>query len=139
MDREIGEFFYARLGVGLWNNGPTPDLERVYPYMSIDSCAAFQRSGVDGLEEVAAWAEHAAASNGELVIRLFVERMNQYPDGVSEVRYTDSGRMYAGYERVWVSGIFRTPTGLVRGEAVWHRHDGYGEEAGRVEFFLHRS
>ena len=122
----------------IWANGqPTKTALRYYKYFYLDLLAAWERNKYCGAREVLAEAERRFERVLEPVLNIKVSSMREYPAEVKVIEITDCHTMRQGYERYIEEGKF-VINGVLCHELVWHRHDGYGEEAGTVELFAWR-
>lgn len=124
--------------VAIWKNGkPTRIAQEVYPYFEFDLYAAWERARYVGAREILDEALRRYEKKISPVLRVMVDSMYDYPDCVEVIDVENVRTLRQGYERRIEEGQF-----IVNGkkctELVWHRHDGYGEEAGSVELFAWR-
>ena len=134
----LERWMYMRCGVHLWScRKPTSRALNAYPYFYIDLVAAWERAGANGAREVIAEANRRLDYKYTVLASIDDIPFGEYPDGLSVRAITDSGEMSAGYKRRWETGDFTYHSEAVS-EIIWHIHDGYGLEAGRIECTIYR-
>lgn len=120
-----------------WRNGPTEKSKEIYPYFLVDLMAAWEKSCYGGAREVLDELLRRERTNTDAVIFSGeVHSMYEYPRGMEVISVSDTGEMRNGYSRRWEEGVFML-FGRQCHEVIWHRHDGYGREAGSIEVFVY--
>jgi len=112
-------------------------IDVVDPYLRIDASLALE----GGLEDVAfQMVAHGIEKTYELREGIYhgdVEYMGIVPDQFRGLRgeYLEGERYDCGYQREWSRYVYTGDDGKII-EFTWHRHDGFGREAGTVEFWV---
>lgn len=133
----LSEWMYKFAPVTLWTGGkPTSTARKIYPYFYIDLLAGWERARQVGAREALEEAKRRYDHEYMPIFHADTETMYDYPEGLEVQDIADSGEMSCGYQRRWETGTF-TFNGEQCREVIWHKHDGYGREAGRIEITIY--
>jgi hypothetical protein len=130
----INEWMQKFASITEWvNDYPTLEALKVYPYFYVDLLASYETDGYKGMREVLQTLRRFnKTDNGWLVSKWWDIPFYQYPPNVKVIRIDDEGETRCGYTRRYEQGLFEFDGRFIT-EFLWHRHDGYGEEAGTVQ------
>lgn len=126
--------------VNIYTGGRFTDrVKSVYPYIEIDLYRAWEEKRYQGARDVIEYAKFLLWYSYVVIYDSVNEtEFGILPAGFEAIRVDDIYHMRSGYERLTWAGKFRFDLDgvsfTVEGEVTWHRHDGYGCNAGDIQF-----
>lgn len=119
-----------------WIEGPTHQALEAYPHFYVDLLAAWECKRQIGAREVLVELRRRMRRATGWIVREWWDSCGfyDYPPGVTALRVDDTWEMRAGYERRGEEGLFDVD-GQMATSILWHRHDGYGDEAGTIQVY----